>query len=868
MKTFSYSLLALGGLLIWGCNTPKVVATIEEPMIEERQLDTLVVSAPAVSPDEPEMQSKTYELATYNPSQKRTFDLLHTRLDLRFDWEKEQVIGKAQLELQPLFYASNTLTLDAKGFTFNAITLNGQALKYDYDDRQVSIELPREYTKAETITIDIDYVATPRPDGGSAAITSDKGLFFVNPRGEEEGKPQQIWTQGETEHNSRWFPTFDQPNERCTQEMYLTVADKYKTLSNGLLISSTKNDDGTRTDYWKMDQPHAPYLFMLTIGEFAVVEDTPWKGKPVNYYVEEEYEDYAKDIFPYTPDMLTFFSDVVDLEYPWSKYSQVVVRDYVSGAMENTTGVIFGEFMQGTDRELIDELINEKIVAHELFHHWFGDYVTCESWANLTLNEGFANYSEYLWLEHKYGRDEADYHMVSEWEGYLDSDEFHDLIFYDYSDKEQTFDAHSYNKGGAVLHMLRYMLGDEAFFASLNKYLNDNAYSAVEVDELRMAFEDVTGQDLQWFFNQWYLSTGHPTLNISYGYMDGKATVSVAQTQDAELMPAIFTIPTYVDIYMTGNSEPTRHEIMVNQREQTFSFPVTSEPALMVFDPEHTILAKWNEDKSTEQWAYQFMNAPRLVDRYMALGNLAYSEDADMSAIVAKGLNDSFWAIRGATLEIVEEDQLNEILLDQIGLMAKNDPHSDVRATAISMLADMEAPNTILIAKAALQARPYNVVSAGLSALAQLDPNAGVAAVGPLLKETNGTVISGIAKLYGATNDPKYLGYFVDNLRNVDGFAALSYYESYGDLLIKTGGGKIDEAIDVLENIGTNMGQSSWRRYAATSTINDLRTHLAELAEESGDTDAKRKQERATQAIENIKENETDPQMLSIYRQF
>ena len=271
-------------------------------------------------------------------------------------------------------------------------------------------------------------------------------MFFINPNNEDPEKPQQIWTQGETEWNSRWFPTTDKPNERCTQEMYLTVADKYVTLSNGLLKSSKKNADGTRTDYWKMDMPHAPYLFMIAVGEFAVVKQT-WENIPVEYYVEPAYKADAKKIFNHTPEILSFFSKITGVKYPWQKYSQVVVRDYVSGAMENTTGVIYGDFVQKTERELIDNH-NDGIVAHEMFHHWFGDYVTCESWANLTMNEGFANYSEYLWFEHKYGREEADRHRRNEINGYLGSvgqGGAHALIHWGYNDKEDRFDAHSYN---------------------------------------------------------------------------------------------------------------------------------------------------------------------------------------------------------------------------------------------------------------------------------------------------------------------------------------------------------------------------------------------------------------------------------------
>ena len=328
--------------------------------------------------------------------------------------------------------------------------------------------------------------------------------------------------------------------------MYLTVEDRFNTLSNGVLISSKKNNDGTRTDYWKMDLPHAPYLFMVAIGEYAVVKDS-WNGKVVDYYVEPKFEEYARDIFPHTPEMLQFFSDKLGVTYPWPKYSQVVVRDYVSGAMENTSAVIFGEFMQGTDRELVDNRQNENIVAHEMFHHWFGDLVTCESWANLTLNEGFANYSEYLWLEHKHGKDEADFHRMQELSGYMQSAarDIHPLVDFGYENKEDMFDAHSYNKGGLVLHMLRNYVGDDAFFASLQKYLKDHSFSDVEGHELRLAFEDVTGEDLNWFFNQWFFSQGQPELNVDYDYDEDskQVIVTVEQVQDPKEMPPIFELP-------------------------------------------------------------------------------------------------------------------------------------------------------------------------------------------------------------------------------------------------------------------------------------------------------------------------------------
>ncbi|MEM1216956.1 MAG: M1 family aminopeptidase [Bacteroidota bacterium] len=660
------------------------------------------------------------------------------------------------------------------------------------------------------------------------------------------------------------FPTIDKPNQRCTQEIYVTVADKYETLSNGLLISSTKNEDGTRTDYWKMDLPHAPYLFMLAIGEFAVIEDT-WQGRPVNYYVEPEYEADARAIFPHTPEMLTFFSEILGFEYPWSKYSQVIVRDYVSGAMENTTGVIYGEFLQHTERELIDELINDKIGAHELFHHWFGDLVTCESWANLTLQEGFANYSEYLWLEYKYGRDEADYHLLEEWSGYLSSaeDGIHPLIHYGYGNKEEMFDAHSYNKGGAVLHMLRHTIGDDAFFASLKKYLEDNAYSEVEVAELRMAFEETTGQDLHWFFDQWYLESGHPTLDISYDYDEAtkEAIVNVKQTQNTEDTPPIFQLFAYVDVYLRDQAA-VRHQVMMTEREQSFRFPANEAPALVTFDAERAILGQKTQDKGLEELAYQLEHAPLLFDRYQALAILATTGYQDIldQALLA-GTKDKFYGIRALALEEIKPERMNDALRQQVVELAQNDPHSEVRALAIELLAQAKHPQATSLATAALSARPYKVVAAGLTAVAELDPVAGAKAIGDLEAETNEEIVAAIGQIYASTNDVIHLPYFQKQLRNVDGFAAIEFFESYADLLLSTPMDTVATNVTRLRDIGVDQAQSPWKRLAAISALSHLRGEL-----DVEPTAAIRRQ--LQQDIDAIKAAETNEQLRSIYQQF
>jgi len=859
-KLFLLTVIAL----FFGCNSQKNTVVVPAEDFEVRDLDTMVVSAPRDAAP----QEVVAELPPYSASHTRNNDLLHTRLELRFDWEKEQVLGKAWLKVSPYFYTTSTLILDAKGFDLHQVRLNdaqGPALKYDYDGQQMLIELDQPYKKEDTYTIYIDYTATPSASGGSAAITSDKGLFFINPRGEEEDKPQQIWTQGETEHNSRWFPTIDKPNERCTQEIILTVEDRFTTLSNGTLARSEQHEDGTRTDYWKMDQPHAPYLFMLAIGEFAVVEEK-WEGLPVNYYVEPEYKEDATAIFSNTREMLTFFSDILGVKYPWPKYSQVVVRDYVSGAMENTTASIFGEFVQRHRRELIDDH-NEKIIAHELFHHWFGDLVTCESWANLTMNEGFANYSEYLWLEHKYGRDEADYHLLEEWSGYLSSaqGDIHPLIYFGYEDKEDMFDAHSYNKGGAVLHMLRKYVGDEAFFAGLNKYLTENAYTAVEAHNLRLAFEEVTGEDLNWFFNQWYFDQGHPQLQIESAYNDSLsvATLTVIQRQDPTEMPAIFELPVAVDIYTEDGKAPIRKQIRIDQREQSFTFELEQAPELMIFDPEHMLLAQVQDNKTPGQLLFQFYNAPRFLDRYEAIQMLRGREEPEVQQLFADALKDPFWVIRGFAISELGTT-LPEETVETIRKLADTDSHSEVRAMAFDKLMQLENASAIEQAKNTITTdSAYVVIGAALQYLSQFDKDAAFEYAQKLESEESSDLLLSVGELYADSGDPRFLPFFERNVGKIDGFSAIYFLDAYQQLAMNAGMENVKKASDELNKIARNPLRSGWQRYGATRALNQIRTTL----EASGEEEDNQLAEKLLEDLKEIKESETNEQLQSFYEQ-
>lgn len=857
------------GMLFLGvaCNTPKKAITVANPNeeIEQRLLDTMVVSAPRL--DEPEeaeeTQEVTYELPNYNPSYHRVNDLVHTKLDLRFDWEKEEVIGKAFLTLEPLFYSTDSVVLDAKDFEISSIVLEGVGteLKYAYDSRHIVIQLDRTYNKGEAYTLSITYVAHPAETGGSAAIQSDQGLFFINPRNEEADKPQQIWTQGETEWNSRWFPTVDKPNERCTQEVLLTVQDRFKTLSNGILVSSDSKEKGMRTDYWKMDKPHAPYLFMLAIGEFAVVEEQ-WEDIPLSYYVEPAYEASAKDIFGHTPEMLSFFSEKLGMKYPWPKYAQVVVRDYVSGAMENTSAVIFGDFVQKHSRQLIDDH-NDKIVAHEMFHHWFGDYVTCESWANLTMNEGFANYSEYLWFEHKYGRDAADFHMLEEWGGYFGSSQngVHPLIHFGHLDKEDMFDAHSYNKGGSVLHMLRKYVGDEAFFASLNKYLKDNAYQAVEVHNLRLAFEAVTGQDLNWFFNQWYLEQGHPELTLSYDYDEEakEAILHVEQTQNPETSPAIFQLPTSVDVYM-ASGEKKNYPIWVKERKQSFRFPAAEKPSLINFDPEKAILAIQESNKGKEELIFQFKHASAFVDRLEALQKLeSEKEDPVVVALMNDALKDPFWVIQMIALQQLTPDAENSASFRAI---AEKGGHSELRAGAIYKLLEAKDEELGAIAGRVIEKeQAYPPIAAALAALSETNQDKAVEYATKMQDDESVDIIDAVSGVFASTGDAKYLAYFEENKSKVDGYQAMSFYDSYQQLAAGVGAEQALKTAKDIQATALDMQESLYRRFGATRSLDSMRTILTD----DGDIETAK---ALTTIIEEIKKKETNGQLKQYYAQF
>ncbi len=695
----------------------------------------------------------------YRGSATKTNDLVHTKLDVKFDYAKSYMYGKAWITLHPHAGLTDSLKLDAKGMNINKVSVfaNGKYtdLKYSYDSSFLSIKLNKAYSATEKYIVVIEYTSKPNElkVKGSAAINDAKGLYFINPLGEEKNKPTQIWTQGETESNSAWFPTIDKPNQKTTEEIYITVPSKYLTLSNGLLVSQTKNSNGTRTDYWKMDLPHSPYLFFMGIGEYSVIKDS-YKGKEVSYYVEKEYAPVARKIFGNTPEMIAFYSKITGIDYPWQKYAQITGRDYVSGAMENTTATLHTDALQQDARELVDGNAFEDYVAHELFHQWFGDLVTTESWSNITVNESMANFSETLWFEHKYGKDAGDHINYKDQQTYLSNPENYakNLVRFYYSDKEDMFDAVSYHKGGRILNMLRTYVGDSVFFKAFNIYLTTNKFKNAEAHQLRLAFEEASGQDLNWYWNQWYYGNSHPKLNITYNYDVEKrvASVIIQQTQTGGL----FKLPASIDIYI-GN-EKKRYQVWAENAVDTFSFTVSSKPDLISFDGDKILLCEKKENKNLDNYIHQYKYAGLYLDRREAI-DFAAKNQSDPKALdlLKTAMKDPYFNLRIYTLTKINitndavKTQAEPILAD----LAKNDPKSTVRAKAIEILGKYKKEDYKSLFTKATYDSSYSIAGSALEAWSKIDTTRAFNAAKELSKKPSkgklSTAISAVLISYG-----------------------------------------------------------------------------------------------------------------------
>ncbi len=783
----------------------------------------------------------TSTVGSNHPAATRINDLIHSSLKLEPDWNNHFLNGQATLILKPYFYPVEKLQLDAKGFDLHRVAMISDQdtidLNYQYDDRKVlNIDLGQIFNRNDRYTIFINYTAKPGSlDSIGLTGNDEKGIYFINADGANRDIPRQFWTQNETEFASCWFPTIDRPNERFTSEIYVTVDDYLTTLSNGILQGSENHENGLKTDHWVMNMELPAYLVLMVASDFAVVRDD-WHGKEVSYYVDQKYKQYARDIFGRTPQMIDFFSQILDEPYPWPKYAQAVVHNFVSGAMENTSATIHFEGLQQTRREMLDGN-NEDYISHELFHQWFGDLVTCESWANISLNESFATYGEYLWIEHADGRMEADEHLNHDLTAYLSESEHKQkaLIRYEYGSPDELFDAHSYQKGGRILHMLRKYLGDDAFFGGLHLYLEQNKYQPVEWTQLRLAMETVSGFDLNWFFNQWFLTPGHPVLDITYHYDQVKDSTLVSIRQHSSMHnDYIYRLPLKIDVYRGNNKK--RIAVELNDSIEILAFQ--GKPDLINIDAEKMLLCEKTDHKTEETWIYQFRHAPLFIDKIEALDTLfiIQSKIGKPVPVFYEALNESYRGLRIAGLkDLIMDKNTSAKILNKVKSMAVSDIDAGVRNAAYGRLSELNDPVLNGFFIRGLQDSSYDVESTCLIALYHIDSLKAYQLSTSFEHSLSGNILTSVAFIYSKMGEVDKNDFFVSAIEQNHGWSAFSLYAYYGKYLNRQFDPALfDKSIHQLDHL-LSMNPSWMTRYGVLSVLATEQKRLEILLKDADD---------------------------------
>ena len=730
LKPLSRKILAFSMLVLLGFSSiPAAARPQKNPLLPVRQQEDEVKKLPPV-----------------NWIRSRQIDVKHIAIDLKFDWDRESASGTTSVTVAP-FQDTNRIYLDAALMTIKSVkSASGADLKYAYngekDGDNLEITLDRVYKSGEDVTVKVDYSTNyvNKADADTAIGSFGRGLRFIKPTPQEPLKPRQIWSQGESEFNRYWFPSYDSPNDFRTTELRATVGKPYFVVSNGTLVETKENADGTRTFYWKMDTPYTNYLTSIVVGEYTEIKNGEVDGIPVYAY---GYPSEAKEVALTTknlPATIKFFGDITGVKYPYPKYSQTFVEDF-GGGMENISATTQIEEMIHDERELLDE-DSESLQAHELAHQWFGDYVTCRDWGQIWLNESFATYYQALWHEHLKGHEYFLYNDVRENQRQVletwAQEVRRPIVTKYYANKDAMFDNYAYPGGASVLHMLRKHLGDERFFKSMNHYLTQNAHQPVSTEDLRIAIEETTGESMDWFFDQWLYRMGHPVFEVTQNYDENskKLTLNVKQTQKIDLLneyPQTQYFQTKVDIEIDGRVEQRWIE---PKAENVFTFDAPAKPKIVNFDYEGTLLKELKFDKPTDDLIYQMLNDKDIIGKRWAMEALEEKAETgeDKSKIMAAFLTayekETNWNVRRAALSKVNNLSLPRVqpgqqiptikLSDEIVqtlLKAMKDENSLIRADAIQLLAITRDRKYADLYIAALGDPSYGVIDAAAGAL-------------------------------------------------------------------------------------------------------------------------------------------------------
>lgn len=788
------------------CATQQVAT--EEVTKTDESIETVTVESPY--PDD-----HCFFHPTYVETPERHFDLIHTRIEGRLNWANQTFPANATLTLTPHHYPQQELLLDAKGMqikTVKWVDSNATTLTHAYDNRYLTISFSETLKAGDTITLSIDYIAQPEEWARIDSLNprTAKGLYFIDPLDTLPYYPRQAWTQGQTTGSSVWFPTIDHPNQRTTQEILITVADSMTTFSNGVLHRQIDLDNDLRQDHWLLDKPHAPYLAALAVGKFDMVTDTAG-NVPIAYYMEPQWAPYAAEVFGSTKPMIPVFEDALGVPFPWPEYRQIAVRDFVAGGMENTGATIMYSNMNIDDRTLLDRDF-EGLIAHELFHQWFGDMVTTESWPQLVLNEGMASYGEYIWARAAGGKDREQHEVFNDKTRYLDevdrSGAAPIVRFYE-PNPGRMFNRHTYQKGAQVWRMLENYLGRESFFAGLKHYLTDHAYQSVDLHDYRLAFEEVTGKDLLWFFDQWLIDEGHPIITIDYaeGPKKNQTTVTLSQRHIAN-PDAIYRLP--IPIYVNNNMQ------WIDWHSRDTSMVFTAQPTDIRIDPDRTLLAEWEDNRTATMWE-QAMLTGSFFERWEAFQYFSDSTTRNVAGQML-ALQDSYWGIREMAInQIPTEGDGSDNFKQKLMQLAVNDPSSKVRSAALSRLLNFNDPALTSFYLNTTHDSSYGVVAKGLIGLTTYDQPAAMR-IAPRFEDAPLQALTlAVGYVYAYTPVEDKSDFFLRQNHRINRGATAEWYGYIGNYFRKSkNANEIKEGMMLLKREALTQRSGQLARFAFT----------------------------------------------------
>ena len=612
---------------------------------------------------------------TVHPEPPHRFDLQHQIINVRFDWARHAVIGSTTLRISSLDTPLDTINLDAMGMKIKRVTtVNSGPVTYTYDDTTLAVHPMHPLPPHTVILIAVDY----------ETVKPKKGAYFID-------RTHYLWTQGETDDTRYWVPTYDHPDDKTTWEINVVTDPDERALSNGRLVGSKKVADGVEWS-WKLEKPASTYLMSIVAGKYTVIKDH-WKDVPVDYWVYPDTVAAARRGFGDTPRAIDFYSKKLGVPYPWPKYDQSVVPDYIFGGMENVTCTT------QNDKEALfpawavpqATLLATGLVAHELAHQWFGDLLTTKEWPHVWLNEGFATFMEQAYREGLYGVDEGAFDRWKAHQQALAADQRarRPIVYDRWVDDpiELFFSGHIYPKGAMVLQMLRHKFGDALFWAAMHRYVAEHAYQTVVTDDLRRAFEETTHQNLKPFFDQWVYGAGFPVFQVDYSYDPGtrRLTMLAKEVQPRDSLTGYFDAD--VDVEVRTDHGVVRGVVPVRNGVGEVGLTLDGEPRSIRWNKGKWLLEVSDFPRPSRMLAYQLAHDDDVLGRLEAIDLL--KERAHQSTVVKAltqaATDDKFWAVRRSAA-VALAAAAPDPSVQRVLLMVLQDRDARVRIGAIEAL--------------------------------------------------------------------------------------------------------------------------------------------------------------------------------------